>query len=83
MKKIIAALVLLVAMTSCYHIEQNVDEVAGDLYLLTFVWNDTDIIWSEYDLIDQDGIDSIKCLRYKQASDVIVEIKRINNLKCN
>jgi len=85
------SILLVIGLVSCksnYSIEQKIDE--GIEYnkpcIVTLVWlsdgYDTEILWSRYDELSNPAIDSIKCVRYKQAQNFVEKCKRLDEIKC-
>ena len=95
-KKTIARLslgiLLVIGLISCqieYSIVQKTTE--GIEYnkpcLVTLVWRVDgrglgEILWSRYDELSNPAIDSIKCVRYKQAQNFVEKCKRLDEIKC-
>ena len=55
--------------------------------LVTLVWRVGrlglgEILWSRYDELSNPAIDSIKCVRYKQAQNFVEKCKRLDEIKC-
>lgn len=75
-----------------YVIEQEVSQsliFQGVISLRTYVWlknkglpNNNKMIKGWIDDISHPNIDSIKCLRYKQANQLIAKIKRLESTNC-
>ena len=69
---------------SHYYIEQEVDTFGSDINIVTKVkygdrisWETTVKYW-----FDETITDSVKCLRYNQAKELIEKIESVENFKC-